>query len=60
MAVKEMGRVAALGARTAFVAAMPIKGKSFGHPDFDPVWQAAQELAFLLAVDFLSSMVVRH
>jgi predicted TIM-barrel fold metal-dependent hydrolase len=54
MAVKEMGRVAALGARTAFVAAMPIKGKSFGHPDFDPVWQAAQELDLAVGLHLVS------
>ena len=23
---------------------MPVEGKSFGHPDFDPVWATAQEL----------------
>lgn len=43
-AVAELERVAAQGARTAFVAAMPVRGRSLGHPDFDPVWAAAQDL----------------
>ena len=42
-AVREMRRVAAMGARTVFVAAMPLKGRSFGHPDFEPIWAAAEE-----------------
>ena len=42
MAVKEMERVAKLGCRIVFVAAMPIKGKSFGHPDFDPIGRRAK------------------
>jgi predicted TIM-barrel fold metal-dependent hydrolase len=42
LAVEEMERVAKLGCRIAFIAAMPINGKSFGHPDFDPIWAAAQ------------------
>ncbi len=44
LAVREMERVAKLGGRTIFVAAAPIQGKSFGEPEFDPVWAAAQEL----------------
>lgn len=44
LAVAELERVAKRGCRIAFVAAMPIKGKSFGHPDFDPVWAKAEEL----------------
>lgn len=44
LAVCEMQRVAKLGCRTIFVAAMPINGKSFGHADLDPVWAAAQDL----------------
>jgi predicted TIM-barrel fold metal-dependent hydrolase len=44
LAVQEMERIAQLGGRTIFVAAAPIKGRSFGHPDFDPVWAAAQDL----------------
>ena len=42
-AVAEIERVAALGARTIFVAAMPVDGKSLGHRDLDPVWAAAQD-----------------
>jgi uncharacterized protein len=44
LAVEELRRVAKLGCRTAFIAAMPVNGKSFGHPDYDPVWAAAQDL----------------
>lgn len=44
LAVREMQRVAKLGCRTIFVGAMPINGRSFGHPDLDPVWAAAQDL----------------
>jgi uncharacterized protein len=54
MAVNEMRRVAKLGCRTAFVAAMPIKGKSFGHPDFDPVWRAAQDLDLAVGLHLVS------
>ena len=41
-AVRELERLAKAGARTVFVGALPIDGKSFGSPDFDPVWDAAQ------------------
>jgi uncharacterized protein len=44
LAVRELHRVAKLGCRTIFVGAMPIDGKSFGHPSLDPVWAAVQEL----------------
>ena len=44
LAVREMERVAKLGCRTIFVAAAPIDGKSFGLPEYDPVWAAAQDL----------------
>jgi len=54
LAVKEMRRVAVDGARTAFVAAMPIKGKSFGHPDFDPVWAAAEDLDLAIGLHLVS------
>jgi uncharacterized protein len=54
LAVKELERVAKLGCRTAFVAAMPIKGKSFGHPDFDPVWAAAQDLDLAVGLHVVS------
>ena len=43
-AVEELHTLAKAGIHGAFVGAIPIDGKSFGHPDFDPVWQAAQEL----------------
>ena len=44
LAVREMERIAKLGGRTIFVAAAPIDGKSFGLPEYDPVWAAAQDL----------------
>jgi predicted TIM-barrel fold metal-dependent hydrolase len=50
LAVKEMERVAKLGCRTIFVAAAPIYGKGFGHPDFDPVWAAAQDLDLSIGI----------
>jgi predicted TIM-barrel fold metal-dependent hydrolase len=54
LAVKEMQRVAAQGARIAFVAAMPIKGKSFGHADFDSIWAAAEELDLAVGLHLVS------
>ena len=54
LAVRELERVANLGCRTAFVAAMPIKGKSFGHPDFDPIWAAAADLDLAVALHLVS------
>ena len=50
LAVREMERVAKLGCRTIFVAAAPIGGKSFGHPNFDPVWAAAQGLDLSIGI----------
>lgn len=49
-AVREMERVAKLGGRILFVAAMPVDGKSFGHPDLDPIWAAAQDLDLSVAI----------
>ncbi len=43
LAVAEVERVAKLGCRTLFVAAMPVDGKSLGHADLDPIWAAAQD-----------------
>jgi predicted TIM-barrel fold metal-dependent hydrolase len=36
--------------RTVFIGALPIEGKSFGHPDFDPVWATTQELDLALGI----------
>ena len=41
-AVDEIERVAADGVRTLFLGATPIGGRSWGHPDYDQVWAAAQ------------------
>lgn len=54
LAVTELERVAKLGCRIAFIAAMPIKGKSFGHPDYDPVWAAAQDLDLSIGLHVVS------
>jgi len=42
--VHELQRLAKAGARAVFIGAMPVDGKSFGHPDFDPLWATAQDL----------------
>lgn len=44
LAVRELERVAKLGCHTIMLGSAPINGKSFGHPDFDPVWATAQDL----------------
>ena len=50
LAAREMERVARLGCRTIFVGAAPIGGRSFGNPDFDPIWAAAQELDLAVGI----------
>jgi predicted TIM-barrel fold metal-dependent hydrolase len=45
-----MQRVAKLGCRIALVTAIPINGRSFGHPDYDPVWATAQDLDMAIGV----------
>lgn len=50
LAVAELERVARLGFRTIFVGAAPVDGKSFGHPDLDPIWAAAQALDLSVAI----------
>jgi predicted TIM-barrel fold metal-dependent hydrolase len=42
-ALAELDRLLKLGCRFAVVTAGPVKGKSPGHPDFDPFWARAQE-----------------
>ena len=54
LAANEMRRMAQLGCRTVFVAAMPLNGRSFGHPDFDPVWAAAQDLDLAVGLHLVS------
>lgn len=44
LAVAELERAAKLGWRTIFAAAAPAGGRSFGHPDFDPIWADVQDL----------------
>ncbi len=50
LAVCELTRVAKLGCHTAMVGAAPVNGRSFGHPDFDPVWAAAQDLDISIGI----------
>ena len=50
LAVREMARVAKEGCRTIFVGAAPIGGRSFGNPDFDPIWAAAQDLDLAVGI----------
>lgn len=54
LAVAEMERVAKIGCRTAFVSAAPIAGRSFGHPAYDPVWAAAQDLDMSIGLHLVS------
>jgi len=49
-AVRELERLAKEGVRAVFVGAMPVSGKSFGHPDFDTVWAAAQGLNLAVGI----------
>jgi predicted TIM-barrel fold metal-dependent hydrolase len=49
-AVQELHRLAKADIRSVFVGALPIEGKSFGHPDFDPVWATAQDLTLAVGV----------
>lgn len=41
-AVREIERLAGAAARTIFIGALPVGGRSFGSPEFDPIWDAAQ------------------
>jgi len=54
LAVAELNRVAKAGCRTAFVSAAPIAGRSFGHPDYDPIWAAAQDLDISIGLHLVS------
>ncbi len=54
LAVKELERVAKLGCHSIFLAAMPINGRSWGHPDFDPIWAAAQDLNVSVGIHLAS------
>ncbi len=47
---RELGRLAKEGVAAVFVAALPVDGKSLGHPEFDPVWAAAQELGIAVGI----------
>jgi len=49
-AVRELDRLAKAGLRTVFVGALPVEGKSFGCPEFDPVWAKAQDLDLAVGI----------
>src|SRR6201987_1826640 len=55
LAAQEMARVAKLGCPIIFVGPAPIGGRSFGNPDLDPIWAAAQELDLAVGIH-----LVRH
>ncbi len=50
LAVQEIQRVAKLGAHSIMVGSAPINGKSFGHPDYDPLWAAAQDCNIAVSI----------
>jgi predicted TIM-barrel fold metal-dependent hydrolase len=50
LAVQEMQRVVKLGAHSIMVGSAPVHGKSFGHPDYDTVWAAAQDLDLAVSI----------
>lgn len=49
-AVCEIERLARADVRTVFVGALPVDGKSFGNPAYDPVWDAAQHHDLAVAI----------
>jgi uncharacterized protein len=51
LAVREMRyAVEKLGFRGVFVRPNPLQGRNMDHPDFNPVWQAAQDLGCAVAI----------
>ena len=50
LAVQEIQRVAKLGARSIMIGSAPINGKSFGHPDYDPLWATAQDCNIAVSI----------
>ncbi|MBI3246727.1 MAG: amidohydrolase [Deltaproteobacteria bacterium] len=50
LAAQELQRVAKLGGHSVMVGSAPVHGKSFGHPDYDVVWAAAQELNLAVSI----------
>lgn len=49
-AVRELESLDAAGIRGVFVAALPPEGRSLGHPDFDPIWDAAAQLGLAVGL----------
>ena len=50
LAVQEIQRVATLGAHSIMIGSAPINGQSFGHPDYDPLWAAAQDCNIAVSI----------
>lgn len=50
LAVQEMTRIAKLGGRAIMIGSAPVHGKSFGHPDYDAIWAAAQDLNLAVSI----------
>ena len=48
-AVIEMVRTAKLGARGFFVRPDLVNGRNLGHPDYDPIWEEAQDMGLPVA-----------
>src|SRR5262244_241505 len=55
-AVRELRRLAQAGVRAIFLGTFPVDGKSFGNPEFDPVWATAQECDLAVGLH----LVVHH
>ncbi|MGE0826271.1 MAG: amidohydrolase family protein [Candidatus Binatia bacterium] len=50
LAIQEMQRVAKLGGHSVMLGSAPVHGKSFGHPQYDPIWAAAQDLNLAISI----------
>ena len=48
--IKEMKRVAALGAKAAMLASLPPNGLPYGSSYYDPLWAEAQDLDFPMTI----------
>lgn len=48
--VAEARRIAAFGWTTVVIRPNPVRGRSLGHPDYAPFWQACEQLRQAVAV----------
>ncbi|NOT55679.1 MAG: amidohydrolase [Deltaproteobacteria bacterium] len=66
LAVEEMQRIAKFGGHSVMIGSAPVHGKSFGQPDYDPIWATAQDLNLAVTIhpagnkDYLGSAWFRH